>query len=71
MDWFDLYAVQGTLKSLLQHHSLKASFLHGSDFCMVPLSHVYMATGNTTVYIALHPIHSTSCLAVHTVRTVH
>ena len=71
IDWCDLYAVQGTLKSLLQHHSLKASFLHGSDFCMVPLSHVYMATGNTTVYIALHPIHSTSCLAVHTVRTVH
>ena len=39
MDWFDLLAVQGTLKSLLQHHSLKASILWCSAFIMVQLSH--------------------------------
>ena len=42
MDWLDLLAVQGTLKSLLQHHSSKASFLHCSAFFMVQLSHSYM-----------------------------
>ena len=47
MDWLDPLAVQGTLKSLLQHHSSKASFLWGSDFSAVQLSHPYMATGNT------------------------
>ena len=47
MDWLDLLAVQGTLKSLLQHHSSKASILHCSDFCMVQLSHPYMTTGKT------------------------
>ena len=46
-DWFDLLAVQGTLKSLLQHHSLKASILQCSAFFMVQLSHLYMTTGNT------------------------
>ena len=46
-DWFDLLAVQGTLKSLLQHHSLKASVLQHSAFFMVQLSHVYMTTGKT------------------------
>ena len=45
MDWFDLLAVQGTLKSLLQHHSLKASILWHSTFFMVQLSHPYMTTG--------------------------
>ena len=45
MDWFDLLAVQGTLKSLLQHHSLKASVLGHSAFLMVQLSHPYMTTG--------------------------
>ena len=44
-DWFDLLAVQGTLKSLLQHHSSKASILQGSVFFMVQLSHPYMTTG--------------------------
>ena len=44
-DWFDLLAVQGTLKSLLQHHSSKASVLQCSDFFMVQLSHPYMTTG--------------------------
>ena len=46
-DWFDLPAVQGTLKSLLQHHSSKASILHFSVFFMVKLSHSYMTTGKT------------------------
>ena len=44
-DWFDLIAVQGTLKSLLQYHSLKASFLWHSAFFMFQLSHPYMSTG--------------------------
>ena len=43
----DLLAVQGTLKSLLQHHSSKASILWGSDFVIVQLSHPYMTTGKT------------------------
>ena len=47
MDWFDLLAVQGTLKSLLQHHSSKASVLQHSVFFMVQLSHPYMTTGKT------------------------
>ena len=47
IDWFDLLAVQGTLKSLLQHYSLKASILQCSTFFMVQLSHPYMATGKT------------------------
>ena len=47
-DWFDLLAVQETLKSLLQHHSLKASILWRSAFFMVQLSHLYMTTGKTT-----------------------
>ena len=47
IDWFDLLAVQGTLKSLLQHHSLKASVLWLSDFFMVQLSHPFMTTGKT------------------------
>ena len=47
IDWFDLFAVQGTLKSLLQHHSSKASVLQHSAFLMVQLSHPYMTTGKT------------------------
>ena len=47
MDWLDLLAVQGTLKSLLQHHSSKASILQCSDFFTVQLSHQYMTTGKT------------------------
>ena len=47
MDWLDLLAVQGTLKSLLQHHSSKASILQCSDFFVVQLSHPYMTTGKT------------------------
>ena len=47
MDWLDLLAVQGTLKSLLQHHSSKAKVLQGSSFFIVQLSHPYMTTGKT------------------------
>ena len=47
MDWLDLLAVQGTLKSLLQHHSLKASMLQCSAFFTLQLSHPYMTTGKT------------------------
>ena len=47
IDWFDLLAVQGTLKSLRQHHSSKASALWCSAFSMVQLSHPYMTTGKT------------------------
>ena len=47
MDWLDLLAIQGTLKSLLQHHSSKASILWHSAFFIVQLSHPYMSTGKT------------------------
>ena len=47
MDWLDLLAVQGTLKSLLQHHSSKASILQRSAFFTIQLSHPYMTTGKT------------------------
>ena len=47
MDWFDLLAVQGSHRSLLQHHSSKASILHCSAFFTVQLSHPYMTTGKT------------------------
>ena len=46
MDWFDLSTVQGTLKSLLQDHSSKASILQRSTFFMIQHSHLYMTTGN-------------------------
>ena len=48
MDWLNLLAVQGTLKSLLQHHSSKASVLQPSAFFMVQFSHSFMTTGKTT-----------------------
>ena len=47
IDWFDLLDVQGTLKSLLQHHNLKASILQCSAFFMIQFSHPYMTTGKT------------------------
>ena len=50
MDWLDLLAVQGTLKSLLQHHSSKASILWCSASFIVQLSHPYMTTGKTTAF---------------------
>ena len=51
VDWFDLLAVQGTLKSLLQHHSSKASVLQLSAFFMVQLSNPHMTTGKTVALI--------------------
>ena len=59
IDWFDLLAVHGTLKSLLQHHSSKASILQGSGFFMVQLSHPYMTTGKTialTIWTFVRPL---------------
>ena len=49
-DWFDLFAVKGTLKSRLQHHGSKASVLWYLAFLMVQLSHPYMTTGKTLMY---------------------
>ena len=51
MDWFDFLAVQGTLKSLLQHHSSKASILQRSAFFIVQLSHPYVTTGKAIVWL--------------------
>ena len=51
IDWFEFLVVQGTLKSLLQHHSSKASVLQHSVFFMVQLSHTYMTTGKTIAFM--------------------
>ena len=51
MDWFDLLVVQGTLKSLLQHHSSKASILQHSAFFTVQMSHPYITTGKTIAWL--------------------
>ena len=51
IDWFDLLAVQGSLKSLLQHHTSKASILQHSAFFIVQLPHPYMTTGKTIALI--------------------
>ena len=51
MDWLDLLAVQGTFKSLLQHHSSKASILRHSAFFIIQFSHPYMTTGKTITLI--------------------
>ena len=53
MDWFDLLVVQGTLKSLLQHHSSKASSLKSSTFFMIQLSHLYMTTTGKTIALTI------------------
>ena len=61
IDWFDLLAVQGTLKSLLQRHSLETSILQHSAFSVVHLSHPYMATGKTialTIWIFVSKVMS-------------
>ena len=62
MDWLDLLAVQGTLKSLFQHHSSKASILQHSAFFIVQLSHPYMTTGKT---IAFERYFAFLCLLYH------
>ena len=51
IDWFDLLSVQGSLRSLLQHHSSKTSILQHSAFFIVQLSHPYMTTGKTIAFI--------------------
>ena len=61
MDWLDLLAVQGTLKSLLQHHSSKASILRHSAFFIVQLSHRYMTTGKTTALTRQTFVGKVSC----------
>ena len=57
IDWFDLLAVQGALKSLLQHHELKASILPWSSFFIVQLSHPYMTTGKN-IALTIHAFFS-------------
>ena len=59
-DWLDLLAVQGTLESLLQHHSSKASILRRSAFFIVQLSHPYMTTGKTIALTRWH-LHYSKC----------
>ena len=61
MDWLDLFAVQGTLKSLLQHHSSKASILQCSAFFIVQLSHLYMTTEKTIIWLD-RPLLAKQCL---------
>ena len=62
MDWLDLLAVQGTLKSLLQHHSSKASILRHSAFFTVQLSHPYMTTGKTIAFTRQTFVGKVMCL---------
>ena len=62
IDWFDLLALQGTLKSLLQHQNLKASILWHSAFFMVQLSHLYMITGKTIALTLWTFIETVICL---------
>ena len=77
MDWLDLLAVQGTLKSLLQHHSSKASMLQRSAFFTVQLSHPYMTTGKTIALTRrtfvgkelLHELKSNYLLSVNTIES--
>ena len=65
MDWLDLLAVQGTLKSLLQHHGSKASILWRSGFFTVQLSHPYMTTGKAILLGKRSTVHSLSlCLSL-------
>ena len=62
IDWFDLLAFQGTLKSVLQHHSSNASSLQRSAFFMVQLSHPYMITGKTILLTGMVCQRSNECL---------
>ena len=65
MDWLDLLAIQGTLKSLLQHHSSKASFLWCSAFFLGQLSHPYMTTGKTTALTRRTFVDKVMCLLLN------
>ena len=62
MDWLDLLAVQGTLKSLLQHHSSRASIFQRSAFLIVQLSHPYMTTGKTIALTRRTFVDKVTCL---------
>ena len=64
MDWLDLLAVQGTLKTLLQHYSSKASIFRHSAFFIVQLSHPYMTTGKTIALTAAAAESLQSCLTL-------
>ena len=64
MDWLDLLAVQGTLKSLLQHHTSRASILWHSALFIVQLSHPYMTTGKTIAFLRPTCLHIPGCLAL-------
>ena len=66
IDWFDLFAVHGTLKSLLQHHSSKASILQCSAFFMVPLSHPLMTTGKIIALTISTFVGKVMCLLCNT-----
>ena len=61
IDWFDLLEVQGTLKILLQHHSLKTSIIQWSVFFMVQLSHPYMTTGKTIILTRWTSVYCAYC----------
>ena len=65
MDWLDLLAVQGTLKSLLQHHTSKASILWCSAFFIVQLSHLYMTTGKTIALTRRTYVSKVMCLLLN------
>ena len=65
MDWLDLLAVQGTLKSLLQNHSSKASILRRSAFFTVQLSHLYMTTGKTIALTRRILVSKVMCLLLN------
>ena len=66
MDWLDLLAIQGNLKSLLQHHSLKASVLQHSAFFIVQLSHPYITTGKTIALTRWNPVAKVTSLLLNT-----
>ena len=68
IDWFDLLAVHGTLKSLLQHHISKASILWHSAFFMVQLSHTHMTTGKTIALTMLIFVGRVMCLLFNTLN---
>ena len=71
MDWLDLLAVQGTLKSLLQHHSSKASILRRSAFFTVKLSHPYLTTGKTTALTRPFYLLLTNTVILHDWQKIH
>ena len=70
IDWFDLHAVQGTLKSLLQHHSSKTSIIWHWAFFMVQLSHPYTTTGKTIALIRCHSFLSKEQLSSNSMAAV-